>query len=394
MLGHYRILLNTRHALPTVLGAAIARYPSAMMPLGLLLSSSAQFDSLAIGGFAAGAHGLATAVFAPMWGRWADRSGARRMLLITGMAYPSAVAVVLFCFLTHAPLTVLFPAVVCAGATVPAAASVVRASWREISDPTVRQAIFSADSAAVGVVFISGPALVALAAALFSPSAAMIFAGAAACVGALVIATCGLRAPTTVSKGKMSSTLIFMFVTVWGMGLGFGALDVAVTGFVGGGAIAGFLLAIWASASAIGGLWYGIFASTAPLNTQYRWALLAMSLGHLPLVLAAKPSTMALLLLFAGLTVAPTFATQAMLAAELAPNGSATETFTWVGTMGYLGMACGAGLGGVLVEWRGPDAAFLVGAAGPGLGFLVATVVQWLYFRLLTPVSEPHAQSS
>ncbi|NUS72023.1 MAG: hypothetical protein HOQ05_01315 [Corynebacteriales bacterium] len=381
-------MLRTRHAVPTVFGAAIARYPSAMMPLALLLSSAAQLDSLALGGFTAAAHGLATAVVAPVWGRWADRVGARPMLLTTGLGYPVAVVAVVTCFAWKAPLFVLFAAVIAAGACVPAAASAVRGSWRQIDDLAVRQALFSADSAAVSIVFISGPALVAVAVALSSPAAAMLLAALGASVGALLVASYARLHPAVSEPRRTISTALgFLFATVWGMGLGFGILDVAVTGFVGGGALAGILLAIWACASAVGGLWFGVIAPKAPMSVQYRWALLAMALGHLPLILAAKPSTMAMLLLFAGLTVAPTFATQAMYAAELAPPGGATETFTWLGTMGYLGMACGAALGGVLVEWRGPDAAFLIGAAGPGVGFLVVTIVQWLYFRLITPVA-------
>ena len=80
-------------------------------------------------------------------------------------------------------------------------------------------------------------------------------------------------------------------------------------------------------------------------------------LGFLPLALATSMPTMALLVIPAGLFIAPLIATRNELAGVVAPAGAATEAYSWPLTALVAGVALGAGLAGLLVDqagWRAP----------------------------------------
>jgi MFS family permease len=76
----------------------------------------------------------------------------------------------------------------------------------------------------------------------------------------------------------------------------------------------------------------------------------------------------ALLFLVAGAVIAPGFALTYGLLGELAPAGTVTEAYAWLGTGIAVGLAAGAAAGGVLVDGPGPGAAWLFAAGAVALG--------------------------
>lgn len=388
---HYRTLLRTRHALRLIIGGTVARYPLAMMPLALLLLIQGVTGSYVLAGLAAGLHALASAVGAQIQGRLADRLGARVVLLATGSVYPVALWGAVLAADGGWPFAGVFVLIGFAGAVLPTVSPVVRTIWRRVDDDELRQSAYALDAVAVEIVFISGPALVALCVALWSPAVAVVLAAVAASTGAFLVAT-SAWVSTAGSEGAATSPIrsakvVVVLITVLGVLFGFGTIEVAVAAFTGGGALAGVLLALWAVGSVAGGLWFGSHGTSIGVARRYGWALVALAAAHVPLVLAAKSLTLAVLLVLAGFTIAPTMALQAGLMGEVAPAGATTEAFTWLSTVGYLGLAAGAAVGGYLVESPGGvDAAFLAGAAGSLAALLAITVGQWMVRRLLRPV--------
>jgi predicted MFS family arabinose efflux permease len=81
---------------------------------------------------------------------------------------------------------------------------------------------------------------------------------------------------------------------------------------------------------------------------------------------------MALLVVPAGLLIAPLIASRNELAGIVAPPGSETEAFTWPLTALVGGIALGAAAAGVIVEASGWRAAVLCGAAAAAVGGAVA----------------------
>jgi hypothetical protein len=93
-----------------------------------------------------------------------------------------------------------------------------------------------------------------------------------------------------------------------------------------------------------------------------RLALL-LPFGFLPLLLGGSLAAMAVLVIPAGLVIAPLIATRNELAGTVAPSGTETEAFTWPLTALVAGVAGGAALAGAIVEaggWRGAVVAALI----------------------------------
>jgi MFS family permease len=99
--------------------------------------------------------------------------------------------------------------------------------------------------------------------------------------------------------------------------------------------------------------------------------------------MAAAPSVpvMALLVIPAGLFVAPLLATRNELIGWVAPEGARTEAYTWPVTAFVGGIAIGSALAGTIVEQASWRTAFLTAGAFAFIGTLIAvgrrrTVVQ------------------
>jgi predicted MFS family arabinose efflux permease len=111
-------------------------------------------------------------------------------------------------------------------------------------------------------------------------------------------------------------------------------------------------------------------------------ALLPVSL--LPLAFAPGVGAMALLVIPAGLFVAPLLATRNELIGWVAPPDALTEAYTWPQTAFVGGIAIGAALAGAIVEASGSTLAFLVATAIAAVGTVVAVARR---HTVATPVS-------
>ena len=159
------------------------------------------------------------------------------------------------------------------------------------------------------------------------------------------------------------------------VGFGFGTIEIMLPAFArdhGAPELAGVLLATWALASATGGLLYGARSWGSLHRTYLRLACL-LPLGFLPAAGRARHRrSWPLLILPAGLGIAPLLAAGNQLAGQVAPPGAMTEAYTWPITALIAGFAAGAAVGGVLIEafdWRAP---LLAGALAAATGAALA----------------------
>ena len=81
---------------------------------------------------------------------------------------------------------------------------------------------------------------------------------------------------------------------------------------------------------------------------------------------------MCVLMLIAGLPIAPAFAASYGLVDELAVPGTTTEAFAWLGTAIVTGLALGTSVGGVAIEHLGLTGALALAAPCAGVAALVA----------------------
>jgi hypothetical protein len=99
---------------------------------------------------------------------------------------------------------------------------------------------------------------------------------------------------------------------------------------------------------------------------------LLLPVSFLPLALATSPATMALLVVPAGLLIAPLIATRNELAGVVAPAGAQTEAYTWPLTALIAGIALGAAAAGALADATSWQTAVLAATVAAAVGAAVS----------------------
>ena len=132
------------------------------------------------------------------------------------------------------------------------------------------------------------------------------------------------------------------------------------------------LLAVWSLGSAAGGLAFGAWPQRPPLQRVHLAVTALLPLALLPLAAATSVPVMALLVLPAGMFIAPLLATRNELIGWVAPPGARTEAYTWPVTAFVGGIAIGSAMAGGIVEASSWRLAFLVAAGAAAVGAVVA----------------------
>jgi MFS family permease len=172
-------------------------------------------------------------------------------------------------------------------------------------------------------------------------------------------------------------------------GIGIGICEVTLPAFTdasGSRELAGVLLAVWSLGSAVGGLAFGAWPHRPPLQHVHLAVAALLPVALLPLAAAPSVAVMALLVIPAGMFIAPLLATRNELIGWVAPPGSRTEAYTWPVTAFVGGIAIGSGIAGGIVEASGWRLAFLVAAAAAAVGAALAVARRG---TLRPPVAEP-----
>ena len=164
-------------------------------------------------------------------------------------------------------------------------------------------------------------------------------------------------------------------LSLW-LGLGFGSAEIAVPAFAeaeGNRALAGIALAGFSAGSLVGGLLAGLRPSR---DERRRIVVGAFALaGMMALPLAARSiGSLAFLLFFAGLPIAPVVAAIYGQIGRVAAAGSVAEAFSWFGTAVSVGIAGGSVAGGWLIDSHGWRAAFLLGIACLAVGAVLTSM--------------------
>jgi MFS family permease len=362
--------------------AVLARMPLGTVTLGMLLHVRALTGSFAAAGAAVGSYLAATAITAPIIGRWIDRRGARGALIVTGIVCPAALLVLWVAEPLRLSMSALFVVAAIAGAFAPPITVLTRTMWRHrFHDDAARRTAFALDAVLVEFSFTAGPALIAVLLAIGSPtiafSAAFVFTALAVPV---FLASPALRywrldphAERPLFGPLTEPRLLVVYATTFLLTCCFGLLEISYPGFAaqtGSPPLAGVLLSVNSMGSAIGGLIFGGLHLVLAPERQLRRVL---TIIVLPLALHAVITSagwLALAAFVAGLFIAPALTVVTMLVSTYAPTRYATEAFTWSATCIVSGIGAGNALGGVLLERFNPAAGF----AGAALAALLAAI--------------------
>jgi predicted MFS family arabinose efflux permease len=392
----YARILRTPGVAVIVLATLVGRMPIGISGLAILLYVREVTGSFAAAGVCTGALALGSALGAPLQGRLVDRRGVG-MLVPLAAVHAAGLLGVWGAGAAGAPTGVLAAVSLLTGAAIPPVSSVLRSRWPYLlaDRPELVAGAFALDSVLIEVIFVVGPLLTTVVVATVGPQYALIVSACCVLAGTLLLLS-GLtgrpgpeptgREARAVGLGALADpglrTLVFASLPV---GFALGSIEVALPAFSeaeGSKALAGVLLAVWSGGSGLAGLAWGVRGTRfSLLDAHLRFAWL-LPVVIAPLALASSPLTMGVLVLVAGLPIAPLIASRNQLVQRVTPVGTATEAFTWPLTALVAGVSLGAAVAGTIVESSSWTAAVLVAAGVAAAG---ATVVLTRRRTLMQP---------
>ncbi|MCO5969871.1 MFS transporter [Actinoallomurus soli] len=380
----YAAVLRAPYARRTFGAALLGRLSYGMVPLSLTLAVAGATGSYATAGAAVALFGLAISVLSPVRARLIDRYGPRRALPPMAAGYALLLAALaLVTVRHHVPAATVAVLALGAGVFPPPLGPVMRTLWSDLlPDRRLLQRAYSLDTVAEELLFVTGPLLAGLFAALLDPavgvavSAGLVLAGTIALVsspvarsrsGGAVAAEDDLtpHRPRGGSFGGLGRPVALSA----GIGMCLGALGLLVVAFAARrheAAGAAWVEAALSVGSAAGGLAYGSLSWRAA--ARVRLPLLTTALA-VPLAVAGVAPGLYVLsavACVAGLFVAPALTTAYLLAEESAAPGGRTRAGTWVNTAFNAGSSAGAAAVGQLVG-RLPLGWCFAAAAAPAL---------------------------
>lgn len=352
-------------------GSILGRLPQGMAPLAVVLLVQERTGSIAAAGLAAGTWGLCAAAGQPTWARPAGRGRAERVVAATCLTQAAIMMILALTSFTAIGVLVVLAGLggLCAAPISP----VARTLWPQLAEDEHRvDQLFTLDATSQELIFIAGPAVVAVLVSLHGPTAALIFAAACGAFGGLTFAFIVHRLwrphPRQGHHVRLGGVLIPPLSMMFLMAFGIGLVEVGVPAAAildQNRSASGWLLATWSLGSLVGGV----------ISSRIKWQRgparrLPLLLGMLTVGNIAVANLwefglgwLGASLFVAGLALAPTLAACYAVIGDVSPVQRRTEAFAWGGTCMMLGLGFGPMIGGILAE------------SSPTLTFLAGTVV-------------------
>lgn len=362
----------------------LARIPAAMVGVVLTLHVVSTLDrGYGQAGLVVGAATIGMALGAPWRGRLVDRLGLRRAIA-PSVVVESAVWLVA----PHLSYELLIGAAFVAGLFLVPVFSVSRQSLSVLVPIAHQKAAFSLDSVAVELTFMLSPVVGVLLATQASTSVALTVVGALTVGGGVLLMWANpptRSAPSTETVPELpkqrllSPALVVLLLAGVAASFVLVGTDVSLVATLndsGRSADVGWMIALWAGGSVVGGLVHG--ASHRNPSPLLLVALLA--LATVPAAFVTGPVWLAVAVVVAGLPCAPALSSINATLVRLVPEHRRGEVMGWSGTMSTVGNALGAPLCGAVIDRVTPGAGFLTAAlVGGGLavgGLVVLALVR------------------
>lgn len=360
----------------------LARLPTSMTLIGLLLAGTEATGSEATGALLAGVATFTAGLAAPFRGARLDRGELRGGLQRASLGGAAVIATEAVALALGAPIAVLFVLAVVQGLALAALTGGYRALLAPVVPPQDLPRANALEAVFVEVAFVGGPALAGAIGLLVGPVGVLVFMSASLLVAAVV--TGGLpRVEPSPDSGLEQVWRIPGVASVYALAMAMGAtvgvleagVPARITDFGLEPATSGPVLALVAVGSGVGGLVAsGRLHSTTRAPAIARMLFAAFAVTLVPVGLAGAPLALGVALLLAGIPIAPLNALGALVLQERLPPGRVSQGFAVYSAAILIGIGIGQSLTGLLLRVLGPQALLGLLGAGPLVIAAVVTV--------------------
>ncbi len=394
MISTYRRALAVPGALNFSLAALLARLPISMMGIGIVLLVTEQTGSYTVAGRLSAVYVVGNAVGALPVARLVDSLGQRTVLFPASLVSATSMALMVASVTEGWSMGLAYAGAALAGLSLPNAGAAVRARWAHaVKERKTLDTAFAWEAVADEIVFMLGPTIVTFLAAWFDPVAALAAAGTALVAGTVWLVSQRSTEPPAPLEHDESGQRVGPVPMPWAqlgtvaaaglaVGVMFGAAEVATVAFAderGRPVMAGVLLAAWSFGSLVAGLATGAMTLRRPPDQRLALGLIGLAVLMAPTPFLDSLWSLGVLLLVAGLAIAPTLIAAVTLIQITVPARRFNEGLAGFETALVVGVAPGAALGGFMVDRAGASAAYGVSAIAAALGAVVgigATVMR------------------
>ena len=352
----------------------VARLPSGMMSLAILLHVEQRTESYGAAGIVLAAASVGQAVAGPVTSRWMGSWGMRRVLTITLIVCTSAV-------LGLALLPLALPgymalALLC-GLSTPPVQSAVRTIYPKLVNSGQLTPLFSLDASLQEIIWIVAPVVITVVSTQIGTVQGLLLVATILALGGawfILSPEVGrVRIPRSRRAfGRVVLKPPVLLATVIGFLLigAASAVEVGVVATFGhDGLEAGLVLAVFAVGSLAGGLALG-HVPIGPWAMARR--LLIVTVGLCLTMLSLNVFWLGGTLLLAGIGMAPALAVLFAITTASVKFSETAEAFGWAGTGQLIGAAAGSAVAGILIDHSGPTGAYLAAALFAFAGLVVA----------------------
>ncbi|MCA1307384.1 MFS transporter [Microbacterium esteraromaticum] len=388
----YRDLLRTPGVARMIAAQLVARFPSGMLSLAILLHVEQQTGSYGAAGIVLAAASVGQAVAGPVTSRWMGAWGMRRVLTLTAL-----VCVVALLCLALLPLNVpgYMALALLAGLSTPPVQAAVRTIYPKLVNSGQLTPLFSLDASLQEIIWIVAPVVITVVSTqvgtvegLLLVATILLFGGAwfifSPEVGRVRIPRSRRAFGRVVLKPPVMLATAIGFLLIGAAS----AVEVGVVATFGhDGLEAGLVLAVFSAGSLVGGLAFG-HIPIGPWAMARR--LLIVTVGLCLTMLSLNVFWLGGTLLLAGLGVAPALAVLFAITTASVKFSETAEAFGWAGTGQLIGAALGSAIAGILIDLNGPTGAYLAATLFAAAGLLVSVVFVRFFPDLRDRDPSPH----
>ena len=357
----YLELLRVRGVTRVLLSQLLARFPHGMLSIAFLIHVEKVHHSYAAAGLVVAAISLGEAIAGPISSRLMARWGMRPLLTVM-----TIVAVITLSSMAIFPLSV--PALIVlgfiGGCSFPPIQPAVRTIYPKLVPNRLLTPLFSLDASAQEIIWIVGPVLTTFVALRVGSVEAVLAAMAFLAAGGLWFITSPsvgqVRIP--MSKRRLGGVLSrppVIISTLLGLTLVacFAAVEAGIIGLFGeDGPEAGWILAIYALGSLVGGLAWG-HREIAPWSMTRR--LLLVFAGLAAASLSSDFWWLAVTLFISGLGVAPALTVLFANVSATMKFSETAESYAWIGSGQLIGAGLGSAVAGLCIDHFGAQTAII-----------------------------------